>query len=81
MLFVGLRVVTPSDGGRIVFYGDAWSSAGVRIEPIDAPAPGLGEATGEDDGVGSQAMTHRDRAATAARTRREVIGWSIASVA
>lgn len=41
VLFVGLRFTTPSDGGRVVFYGDAWSSTGVRIEPIDAPAPGL----------------------------------------
>ncbi len=39
--FVALRLATPSDGGRVAFYDDAWSSAGVRIEPIDAPASGL----------------------------------------
>jgi len=41
ILFVGVRVVTPSDGARVAFYGDAWSAAGVRIDPIDAPAGGL----------------------------------------
>jgi signal transduction histidine kinase len=41
VLFVGLRLVTPSDGGRIAFYEDAWTAAGVRIAPIDAPASGL----------------------------------------
>ncbi len=40
-LFVGLRLLTPSDGGRIAFYADAWSATGVRITPIDAPADGL----------------------------------------
>lgn len=40
-LFTGLRLVTPSDGGRVEFYGDAWTAAGVRIAPIDAPADGL----------------------------------------
>ena len=44
-LFVALRVVLPSDGGRIAFYGDAWSTAGVAIAPIDAPQPEL--ATGD----------------------------------
>ena len=44
-LYAGLRVAMPSDGARVAFYGGAWSAAGVRIEPIDAPAPGL--ATGD----------------------------------
>lgn len=39
--FVGLRAFMPSDGARIAFYGDGWSDAGVRIAPIDTPAPGL----------------------------------------
>jgi len=39
--FVGLRLTVPSDGGRVAFYEDAWSEAGVRIDPIDAPASGL----------------------------------------
>ena len=41
ILFVWVRASTPSDGARISFYGDGWSRAGVRIAPIDAPAPGL----------------------------------------
>ncbi|HEY3335350.1 MAG TPA: GAF domain-containing sensor histidine kinase [Candidatus Limnocylindrales bacterium] len=36
-----LRGSLPSDGARVAFYGDAWSDRGIRIEPIDAPAPGL----------------------------------------
>ena len=36
-----LRARLPSDGARIAFYGDAWADDGIRIEPIDAPAPGL----------------------------------------
>ena len=35
------RATLPSDGARIAFYGDSWSDTGIRIEPIDAPAPGL----------------------------------------
>jgi signal transduction histidine kinase len=41
MLFLGLRLVTPSDGGRIAFYEDAWATSGVLIAPIDAPQPDL----------------------------------------
>ncbi len=41
LLFVGVRVVTPSDGARVAFYGDGWSARGIRIEPIDRAAPGL----------------------------------------
>jgi signal transduction histidine kinase len=41
VLFVWGRATAPSDGARISFYGDGWSSAGVRIAPIDAPAAGL----------------------------------------
>ena len=41
LLYVGMRVVLPSDGGRIAFYGDAWSSAGIAIAPIDRPQPDL----------------------------------------
>ena len=41
LLFVWIRATTPSDGARISFYGDAWTSAGVQIDPIDAPAAGL----------------------------------------
>jgi signal transduction histidine kinase len=40
-LFSGVHLATPSDGGRVSFYGDAWTSAGIRIDPIDAPAAGL----------------------------------------
>ena len=41
LLFMGVRATTPSDGARISFYGEGWSAAGVRIDPIDEPAPGL----------------------------------------
>lgn len=41
LLSIALRVGGPSDGARIGFYAGAWSAAGVRIDPIDAPAPGL----------------------------------------
>ena len=41
VLFVVLRLAMPSDGGRIAFYEDAWSAAGVVIGPIDEPQPGL----------------------------------------
>ena len=41
ILFVWVRATTPSDGARISFYGDAWTPAGVRIDPIDPPADGL----------------------------------------
>ena len=40
-LFVVLRLTMPSDGGRVAFYEDAWSAAGVVISPIDEPQPGL----------------------------------------
>jgi hypothetical protein len=39
--FLGLRLLMPSDGARVGFYEDAWSSTGVRTTPIDAPAAGL----------------------------------------
>jgi signal transduction histidine kinase len=39
--FTWLRATDPSDGARVSFYGDGWSSAGIVIAPIDAPAPGL----------------------------------------
>jgi signal transduction histidine kinase len=39
--FVVLRAAAPSDGARVAFYGDGWSTAGIRIAPIDAPAAGL----------------------------------------
>jgi len=42
-LYTGIRLATPSDGARVAFYGGAWSSAGIRIAPIDQPAPGLEE--------------------------------------
>ena len=41
LLFVGLRLATPSDGGRVAFYEDAWTTAGVLISPIDPPQPDL----------------------------------------
>jgi len=41
LLFVVVRVVTPSDGARVSFYGDGWSAAGVRIAPIDRPVADL----------------------------------------
>ena len=40
-LFVVVRLTMPSDGGRIAFYEDAWSAAGVVISPIDEPQAGL----------------------------------------
>jgi signal transduction histidine kinase len=40
-LYTGVHVLAPSDGARVPFYRDAWSSAGVVIDPIDAPAAGL----------------------------------------
>jgi signal transduction histidine kinase len=39
--FTILRATDPSDGARISFYGDGWSSTGIAIAPIDEPAPGL----------------------------------------
>ena len=41
LAFAVLRATLPSDGARVAFYGDAWSAAGIRIDPIDAPAAGL----------------------------------------
>ncbi|MEO6207859.1 MAG: GAF domain-containing sensor histidine kinase [Candidatus Limnocylindrales bacterium] len=41
LLSIAVRVGGPSDGARIGFYARAWSAAGVHIDPIDAPAPGL----------------------------------------
>jgi two-component system NarL family sensor kinase len=41
LVSVGLRVVLPSDGARVAFYGGGWSSAGVVIDAIDPPAEGL----------------------------------------
>ena len=41
LLFVGLRLATPSDGGRIAFYEGAWTTTGVLISPIDPPQPDL----------------------------------------
>ena len=38
---VALRVGLPSDGARVAFYGNAWSTVGVVIDAIDAPAAGL----------------------------------------
>jgi signal transduction histidine kinase len=43
LLYVVTRLVLPSDGGRIAFYGDAWSSAGIVIAPIDPPQPDLAD--------------------------------------
>src|SRR4051794_15134920 len=40
-LFSVVHLVTPSDGGRVAFYADAWTTHGIRIDPIDAPAAGL----------------------------------------
>ncbi|HLO34557.1 MAG TPA: hypothetical protein VK194_00680, partial [Candidatus Deferrimicrobium sp.] len=39
--FVAIRATAPSDGARVDFYGNGWSSAGIAIAPIDAPAAGL----------------------------------------
>jgi signal transduction histidine kinase len=41
LAFVAVRIATPSDGARVAFYGDAWTSAGILIAPIDQPAAGL----------------------------------------
>jgi signal transduction histidine kinase len=41
LLFVVIHGTAPSDGARVAFYGNGWSAAGIRIAPIDAPAPGL----------------------------------------
>ena len=40
-VFTLIRATDPSDGARISFYGDSWSTAGIVIAPIDQPAPGL----------------------------------------
>ena len=39
--FTWQRSSDPSDGARVSFYGNGWSSAGIVIDPIDAPAAGL----------------------------------------
>lgn len=41
LVFVAVRVAVPSDGARVAFYDGAWSAAGIRTAPIDAPAGGL----------------------------------------
>ncbi len=60
MLFVVVRVATPSDGARVSFYGDAWSPAGILIAPIDHPAPGLedGDLVVSVDGRSMNAWLH-----------------------
>lgn len=37
--FLALRLVAPSDGALVAFYADAWTTEGVRIDPLD-PQPG-----------------------------------------
>ena len=34
LTFLGARLVGTSDGARIAFYADAWTSEGARVEPI-----------------------------------------------
>ena len=41
LAFVLVRATVPSDGARVGFYSGAWSAEGIRIAPIDQPAPGL----------------------------------------
>ena len=69
VLFVAVCAVTPSDGARVEFYGDAWSSAGIRIAPIDAPAPGLdgGDTVTAVDGRTLEAWLHDAADRTVAR--------------
>lgn len=63
---VALRVGLPSDGARVAFYGGAWSSVGVVIDAIDAPAAGLldgDRVTSVDDrsiGAWASALLDRD---------------------
>jgi signal transduction histidine kinase len=69
VLFVWLRATTPSDGARVSFYGDGWTSAGVRIAPIDEPAPGLqtGDLVVTVDGTSMEAWLGEATDASAAR--------------
>jgi two-component system NarL family sensor kinase len=53
--YTGLRILSPSDGARIGFYREAWSAAGVVIDPIDAPAAGL-RAGDQVNAVGGRAI-------------------------
>lgn len=39
--FLALRLVAPSDGALVAFYADAWTTDGVRIDPLDAQPGGL----------------------------------------
>jgi signal transduction histidine kinase len=41
LLFVGWRLVGPSDGAVIPFYGDAWTRDGVRVEQLERGPLGL----------------------------------------
>jgi signal transduction histidine kinase len=60
ILFIVVSAVTPSDGARVAFYGDAWSASGVQIAPIDEPAPGLeaGDIVTAVDGRWLEAWLH-----------------------
>lgn len=40
-IFVGWRLLGPSDGAQIAFYGDAWTTDGVRVERLTPALDGL----------------------------------------
>lgn len=73
LLSIALRVGGPSDGARIGFYAGAWSAAGVNIDPIDAPAPGL-RAGDLITGVADRSLESWVRLALDPRVARPTVG-------
>lgn len=41
LAFLGMRLVSVSDGAPVAFYADAWTVDGVRVQPLDQMADGL----------------------------------------
>jgi len=41
LTFLGLRLLSVSDGAPVDFYADAWTVDGVRVQPLDQPPSGL----------------------------------------
>ena len=74
--YTGLRVLSPSDGARIAFYREAWSAAGVVIDPIDAPAAGL-RASDQVTGVDGRTIDDWLQVALAPGIDRPVPGSAI----
>jgi signal transduction histidine kinase len=63
MLFVGWRLVGPSDGAAVPFYGDAWTRDGVLVEQLERGPSGLQP---EDVVVGIDGRSLNDWLAAAA---------------